>query len=81
MTEPENQPTKKTIMKLPTQEQQDAVIAADMLLTAMVKIDVSCEVTRKLIVDKLTQYYANLDVGEQTEAIFLEAALKYAREV
>ena len=68
-------------MKLPTQEQAEAVIAADMLLTAMVKIDVSCEVTRKLIVDKLTQYYENLDADEPNEAFFLEAALKYAREV
>lgn len=68
-------------MELPTQEQQDAVIAADMLLTAMVKIDFSSGVTRKLIEDKITQYYANLEADEQTAALFLEAALTYTREI
>ena len=68
-------------MELPTQEQQEAVIAADMLLTAMVKIDFSSGATRKLIEDKITQYYADLEDGEQTAALFLEAALTYTREI
>lgn len=68
-------------MKLPTREQADAIIASDMLLTAMVKIDFSDGDTRKLIEAKVTEYYVGLEPDEQAAALFLEAALKYIREV
>lgn len=67
-------------MKLPTREQEEAVIAADMLLTAMIKIDFSSEEVRSLIEDKVMSFYASLDDDEQAEARFLDSALTYIKK-
>lgn len=67
-------------MELPTQQQADAAIASDHLLSFIVKGGWADKATRELIETKLTEYYANIEGGDQTEALFLESALKYIRE-
>jgi len=67
-------------MKLPNKEQTEAVIAADQLLSFIVKTQFSEPITRKLIEDKITQYYNQLEPDEQAEAVFLEAALSYIKD-
>lgn len=68
-------------MKLPTREQEDAVITADYILTFIVKCDWKDTVVKEMIYDRVMQYYSQLDKTEQAEALFLEAALIYIKGI